>query len=321
MFKLFCALVSTLALAFSTAASAQPAALPPLIKIVVPFAAGASTDIIARALALRLAAKLGTNVVVENRAGANGLIGTGAVVNGPRDGSSLVVISSSLITVAATKPDMPFDVTKDLIPLAVLGEGPLLVGVNASTNIRTPADLVAAARAKPGGLTHGTGGTGTIAHLAQELLADAAKIEIRHIPYRGAALAMVDLQAGTIDMVIATRSTFAAGIAAGRVRLIGATTTRPSVAFPDLPIMASAAPGFAADIWVGLWAPAGTPAAVVERLNREVNELTSSPDYAEVLKADGNVAVTLTPAELSARVRSDYAKWKRIATDKKIVID
>lgn len=321
MFKLFCALVSTLALAFSTAASAQPAALPPLIKIVVPFAAGASTDIIARALALRLAAKLGTNVVVENRAGANGLIGTGAVVNGPRDGSSLVVISSSLITVAATKPDMPFDVTKDLIPLAVLGEGPLLVGVNASTNIRTPADLVAAARAKPGGLTHGTGGTGTIAHLAQELLADAAKIEIRHIPYRGAALAMVDLQAGTIDMVIATRSTFAAGIAAGRVRLIGATTTRPSVAFPDLPIMASAASGFAADIWVGLWAPAGTPAAVVERLNREVNELTSSPDYAEVLKADGNVAVTLTPAELSARVRSDYAKWKRIATDKKIVID
>ena len=321
MFKLFGAFVSILALAFSTTTGAQQAALPPLIKIVVPFAPGASTDVIARALAVRLGPRLGTSVIVENRAGANGLIGAGAVVNGPRDGSMLVVISSSLITVAATKPDMPFDVTKDLVLVGVLGEGPLTVGVNASSNIKTPADLIDATRAKPGGLNHGTGGTGTIAHLTQELLGDAAKVEFRHVPYRGAALAMVDLAGGTIDMVIATKSTLAPGLQSGRVRMIGITTARPSPEFPDMPVMATVAPGFAADIWVGLWAPAGTPPALIERLNREVNELTKAKDYVEVLKADGNLPVIQTPAELGARVRNDYAKWKKLATDKKIVID
>ena len=321
MFKRISKVVCSLALVCTTSAFAQQAALPPLIKLVVPFAPGASTDVIARALAARLGPRLGTSVIVENRAGANGLIGTGSVIKGPQDGSQLVVISSSLLTVAATTANMPFDVTKDLIPLAVLGEGPLVVGVSTASGIKTPAEFVAAARAKQGGMTHGTGGTGTIAHLTQELLAEAAKVEIRHVPYRGAALALIDLQGGTIDMLIATRSTLMPGVNNGRVRLIGVTTAKASPEFPELPTMASVAPGFAADIWVGLWAPAGTPPALVERLNREVNELTKSKDYLEVLKADGNLAVIMTPAELSARVRNDYANWKKIATAKKIVLE
>lgn len=321
MFRSLGRLVSGLALACSASVMAQPAAVPAMIKLVVPFAPGASTDVIARALAARLGARLGTNVIVENRPGANGIIGTSSVIRGPHDGSQLVVASSSLLTVAATKADMPFDVTKDLIPIAVLGEGPLVVGVSAATGIKTPAEFIAAARAKPGGLTHGTGGTGTIAHLTQELLADAAKIEIRHIPYRGAALAMTDLSGGTIDMVIAARSTLAPGVSAGRARLIAVTSAKPSAEFPDLPTMQSVAPGFSADIWVGLWAPSGTPPALVERLNREVNELTKSKDYIDVLKADGNVPVTMTTTELGTRVRNDYAMWKRIATTKKIVLE
>lgn len=321
MFKRISKVVCSLALVCTTSAFAQQAALPPLIKLVVPFAPGASTDVIARALAARLGPRLGTSVIVENRAGANGLIGTSSVIKGPQDGSQLVVISSSLLTVAATTANMPFDVTKDLIPLAVLGEGPLVVGVSTASGIKTPAEFVAAARAKQGGLTHGTGGSGTIAHLTQELLADAAKVEIRHVPYRGAALALIDLQGGTIDMLIAARSTLTPGVNNGRVRLIGVTTAKPSPEFPDLPTMGSVAPGFTADIWVGLWAPAGTPPALVERLNREVNELTKAKDYLEVLKADGNLPVIMTPAELGVRVRNDYTTWKKIATAKKIVLE
>lgn len=321
MLKFLGRVVCSLALAYSTAALAQQAAIPPMIRLVVPFAPGASTDVIARALAAKLGPRLGTNVIVENRPGANGLIGTSSVIKGPHDGSQLVVVSSSLLTVAATKADMPFDVLKDLIPLAVLGEGPLVVGVSTATGIKTPAELVAAARAKPGGLTHGTGGTGTIAHLTQELLAEAAKIEIRHIPYRGTALAMTDLSGGTIDMVIAARSTLAPGISAGRARLIAVTSAKPSAEVPDLPTMQSVAPGFSADIWVGLWAPSGTPPALVERLNREVNDLTKSKDYIDVLKADGNMPVIMSTNELATRVRNDYVMWKQIATTKKIVLE
>lgn len=319
MMKSIGALLS--ALVFSATVMAQQVPVPPLIKIVVPFAPGASTDVIARALAVRLGPKLGTSVIVENRPGANGLIGATSVVKGPTDGSSLMVISSSLLTVAATARTMPFDVTKDLIPLAVLGEGPLVIGVSASSSIKTPADLVAAARAKPGALSHGTGGTGTIAHMAQELLDDAAKISIMHVPYRGAALAMTDLMGGTIDMVIAAYSTLATGVSSGRVRPIAVTTLQPIPAFPALPTMASAVPGYSADIWVGLWAPAGMSPALVERLNREVNELTKSKEYAEVLKADGNQAVALTPAELGVRVRDTYTTWKKLAVAKNIIVD
>ncbi len=325
MIKSFVALVSTLALAlpfaFAPAANAQQVPIPPLVKIVVPFSPGASTDVIARALAVRLAARLSTNVIVENRTGANGLIGASAVINGPRDGTSLLVISSSLLTVAATTPKMPFDVTRDLIPIAILGEGPLVVGVNASSSIRTPADLVAAARARPDFITHGSAGTGTMAHMAAELVNDSAKIQMKHIPYRGAAQALIDLMAGTIDVMFATNSTLAPGIKGGRVRAIALTTSQTSPEFPGLPTMASAAPGFATSLWVGLWAPAGTSAALVQRLNREVNEITRSADFAEVMKADGNLPVLLTPAELSARVRDDYNTWKRIATAKNIVLE
>ena len=321
MFRSLGALVSACGLMLASAAMAQPVTIPPLVKIVVPFAAGASTDIIARSVAVRLGARLGTNVIVENRPGANGMIGANAVVNGPRDGSVLMVFSNSLLTVSATTPKMPFDVTKDLIPIAVLGEGPLVLGVTATSNIKTPADLVAAARARPDSITHGTGGTGTIAHMAAELINESAKIQMKHIPYRGASYALVDMSAGTIDMMIAQYSTLAPGIKGGRVRPIAVTTSRPSAEFPNLPIMATAAPGFSVSIWVGLWAPAGTPPSLVQRLNHEVNELTKSKDYAEVLKADGNLPVALTPAELSVRVRDDYTTWKKLATAKNIVLE
>ena len=306
-------------------AAAQPAApsptRPSVVRIVVPFTPGASTDLIARAVAAQLGPRLAANVIVENRPGASGLIGAGAVAKGPRDGSMLLVSSSSLVTTAATKPNMPFDVIAELMPIAMLGEGPMVVAVASSTAIKSPADLVAAARAKPDTVTHGSGGIGTIAHMAVELFNDAAKVQMRHIPYKGAAPALADLSAGTIDMMTASYTTLAPGIRSGRARLIGVTSSEPNPTYPGLPTMATVAPGFEASLWVAVFAPAGTPVAVAQRLNREINEIAKEKALRDYMQADGASPRELTLEELAPRVRETYLTWKKLAAAKNIVAD
>jgi tripartite-type tricarboxylate transporter receptor subunit TctC len=309
------------ALAVAPAALAQEAAMPALVRLVVPFAAGAGTDVVARVMQGPLAARLGTNVIIDNRPGASGLSGAGAVAKGPADGSMLLLTSVSLMTTAATKPNMPFDVSTALVPVALLGQGPMLIAVSATSDIETPADLVAAARAKSDALTHGTAGIGTIAHMAAELLNDAAGIQIRHIPYRGAAPAVIDLASGNLDVMIAANSTLAAQIKAGRVRPIAVTSNQPSPSFPGLPPMASAAPGYSADLWQAVFVPTGTPPALVQRLNREINEVMKTREMHDLLQSDGFVAVALAPDEVRKRVRESFATWKKLATAKKIVAE
>lgn len=308
-------------LSLSLPAAAQEAVLPAVIRIVVPFAPGGSNDVIARAIAPVLAKRLGSNVLIDNRAGAAGSIGSDAVAKGPKDGSMLLLTSSTLVTAAATMPSTPYDVNTAFIPVAMVGVGPMLVAVSAQTDIRNPRDLINAARAKGGNLTYGTAGIGSIAHMSSEMVADAAKVEMRHVPYKGAAPALIDLASGTIDMMISNYSSIVGQIKAGRVRPIAVTSRAASAAFPDLQPMASAAPGFAAEIWVTVFAPAGTPAGVVQRLNREINEVARLPEIRSLLEADGASPTPLTPAELLPRIRDDYAAWKKIATDKKIVAE
>ncbi|MFT3721143.1 tripartite tricarboxylate transporter substrate binding protein [Pseudorhodoferax sp.] len=314
-----CALLALVCAA--TGARAQQPPVPPLIRIVVPFAPGASTDVIARLIANQLGPRLGTNVIVENRAGGSGMIGSLAVVKGPKDGSMLLFTSVSMLSTAATTRNVPFDVTRDLVPIAVPGTGPLVIAVSSKTDIHTPADLVAAARARPGQLTHGTGGVGTIAHLAAELLNDAANIQLTHVPYKGAAPAVADTAGGTIDMMLAAKTTFAAQVTAGRMRLVAVTSEQPSPAFPGLPTMASVAPGYAVELWTALFAPAGTPPALVQRLNREVNEIAHSREMVELMQSDGATPLNVTPDEAAQRVRDAYATWKRLAAAKNIVLE
>ncbi|MDM0022235.1 Bug family tripartite tricarboxylate transporter substrate binding protein [Variovorax saccharolyticus] len=304
-----------------SAASAQQPAVPALIKIVVPFGAGASTDIMARAVAPQLAARLGTSVIVENRAGGSSLIGADAVAKGPRDGSMLLLTTPSTVTAAATVRTVPFDLNNDLVPVALLNEGPMVVAVSTKTDIKSPADLVAAARAKPDTVTYGTSGVGTLAHLATEALSDAAKIRMNHIPYKGAAFGVVDLAAGTIDMMLASNATFAPHIKAGRVRPIAITSREASPSFPGLPTMASSAPGFTVDIWAAVFAPTGTPAPFVQRLNREFNEIAKSKELRELALADGAIPVTLTPQDLAPRIRESFTAWKKLAAAKHIVLE
>lgn len=319
MFRHFAALLSVLTLLVSPLAHAQSAPLPPLIKILVPFAAGASTDIAARVVAKELTARTGSSVVVENLPGASTFIGLSAAARGAKDGSVLLMTSASTITAMATRPTVPVDLTTELLPVAQLSTGPLIVASSIQSNIKTPADLVAAAKAKPDELTHGSAGVGTLAHVAAEMINDAAKIQLRHIPYKGSALALTDLAAGRIDLMVGIYSTVASQVKAGRVRFVAVTSPQPHPAFPGVPTMASVAPGLSLDIWVGFFTPLGTPPAVVQRLNRELNEVAKSQAVQETISVDGSIAVTLTPDEFGSRVRNSYATWKSVATAKKIV--
>jgi len=309
-----------LALAGS-AAQAQQAQVPTLVRIVVPALAGASNDLMARAIAPLLAARLGTNVIVENRPGASGLLGAASVAKGSRDGSQILLLSTTLVSAGATMKVPPVDIVNDLAPVAAIAENPLVFTVSRESTIRTPADLVAAARAKPDQLTHGSGGVGTMGHIAQELFNNAAKVQIKHIPYKGTAGAMVDMMSGNIDMVIANATTVGGQVKAGRARIIGVTSRDPSPAFPGVPTMNTVAPGYDVSLWAGTWVAAGTPPSIIQRYNRELIAIARSNELAELLKADGATPLAWTPEQFAARVRNDYAQFKKLATQKNIVVE
>ncbi len=308
-------------LAISSIASAQQEHIPALIKIVVPFAAGGGSDVIARVVSKQLSERLATNVIVENRPGNGGLIGAAAVARGPKDGSVLLFHSTSLVTGAATSKRQLFDVTTDLLPFSFIAESPMLVGVSALSKIKTPQDLVAAAQKSPDGITYGSPGIGSIGHLGVELLNDAAKIQLRHIPYTGTAPALIDVAAGRVGLTIGSYSALASQLSSGRVVPIAVTSAQPNPAFPQLPPMAIAAPGYNANIWYALFAPAGIPPSLMQRLHREATEAARSPEVQTLLKPDGAAPVQGSLPELAQRVRQDYAMWKRLAIEKHIIVD
>ena len=314
------ALILLAVLGFPQGATAQ-VTLPKLIKIVVPFSPGGSNDVIARAIAGPLARRLDISVIVENKAGAAGVIGADYVAKSPRDGSVLLLTSSSFLTAAATQTQLPYDPIVAFTPVALIGRGPMLLVVSATTPFKTPADVVAAARAKPGALNYGTAGVGSIAHLTTELLDDTAKMQMTHVPYKGAANAAVDLAAGQIQVMVSNYSTVAPLMKGGKIRALAVTSSAPHAAFPDLPPLATVAPGFAVAIWVGIFAPTGTPAAIVERLNQEINAIAASPDLAPVLEPDGTLPEAISPAMFAGQIKSELVQWKQIATEHKIVAE
>ncbi|HKA41073.1 MAG TPA: tripartite tricarboxylate transporter substrate-binding protein [Burkholderiales bacterium] len=308
------------ALLGSVPAAAQDAA-PKLVRIVVPFSAGASNDAIARAIAGPVGKRLDSTVIVENRPGAAGAIGADAVAKSPRDGSVLLLTSSTFLTAAATQPRLSYDPIAAFAPVAVVGQNPSLLAVSSSTPFKSPAELLAAARAKPGELTYGSAGVGSIGHMATELLSAAAKVQMRHVPYKGAANAAIDLAGGQIHVMVSSYSTLGAFLKSGKVRALAVTSKQPYPAFPDLPPLIATVPGFWNETWVGVFAPAGTPARFIERLNQELNEISASPELRALLEPDGMMAVALTPASFAARLKQEFAQWKQIAMDRKIVVE
>ena len=301
-------------------ATAQPAA-PKLVRIIVPFSAGASNDAIARVIAVPLAKRLESTVIVENRPGAAGIVGADTVAKAPRDGSTLLLTSSSFLTAAATQPRLPYDPIAAFTPIAVVGQNPSLLAVTASAPFRTAAALFATARARPGELMYGSAGVGSLGHLVTEVMNAAAKVRMRHVPYKGAANAAIDLASGEIQVMISSYNTLSPFVKSGKVRLIAVTSKGPYPAFPDLPPLINTVPGFFNETWVGVLAPAGTPTPVVARLNQEINDISATPELKVFLESDGMVAVAMTPASFAARIRQELAQWKRVVADRGIVAE
>lgn len=289
------------------------APIPHQIKIVVPFLPGASNDSIARILAPQLSEMLKTNVIVENRPGAAGVIGSDHVAKAAKDGSVLLLTSSTFVTASATQPTVPYDAVKSFTPVAMVGEGPLVVAVSSEKNYKSFDDLLKNARANPHTLNYGTAGVGSLAHLATTLLGDAAKVDIVHVPYKGSANAAGDLAGGRIDLMLANYSSLASLLPTGKVKLVATTALGPSAAFPDLPPVAKTVPGYGVDIWVGVFAPAGTPADLVETLNKAITEASRSSQLAGLLKLDGTVPSSISSKKFAERVSADLKNWKALA--------
>ncbi len=301
--------------------AAADAKLPALVKIIVPFGPGGSNDVVARAIAGPLAKRLESTVIVDNKAGASGVIGNDAVAKAPRDGSVLLLTSSTFLTVAATQARLPYDPLGDLIPVAMVGEGPMLLAVSSAFPVKTPAEYIAAARARPGEMTYGSAGVGSIGHLATEFLNTAAKIQMTHVAYKGAANAIVDLAGGQIYAMISNYSSLLPQLNTRRVRALAVTSRQPSPVFPNLPPLSATVPGYSMEIWICVFAPAGTPAPLIERLNREIREISAAPELKVFLEPDGALPVAIAPSALTARLKDELAQWKAIAADRKIVTE
>jgi tripartite-type tricarboxylate transporter receptor subunit TctC len=313
------ALITTIV---TPAAHSSETKLPERIRIVVPFTPGGSNDIVARALAAELIKHHSVTIVVENKPGASGFIGAADVARSPKDGSTLMVTSVSMMTAAATRKKPSINMDKDLVPVAILAEGPTLLVASNKSGIRTPADLIAAAKANPGGVTYASVGPGTLSHLAGALIADMAGVEINHIPYKGGSPAMNDIIGGVVDFAVGyTSGPIMPQIKAGNMQLVAITSSEPSPALPGVPTMSSVIPGFDASLWTGVWAPAGTPQDILIALNKAINEIAKSQVMSEIAKRDSAVPLQLTLEETNAKVRNSLKTWSDLAKKNKIILD
>ena len=281
------------------------------VRIIVPFAPGGSADTLGRIAAAKLTQSLGQNFVVENRPGAGGLVGSELASNSPPDGYTLVVsgIASHVIAPAlAAKP--PFDPVKDFTHIALFGGPPAVFGVHPSLPAKDLKAFVALARSKPGELTYGSPGNGTQGHLMAELFRQRAKIDIVHVPYKGASIAVVDIVAGHIHAISTTLTTASAQIRAGRVRALAISSESPLADYPGVPTFRDA--GYrdvVGTVWFSLSGPAGMPADIVNRLNGEVRKILELPDVRERLRPDGILPNQLDPKAFSGYIIAELKRW------------
>jgi tripartite-type tricarboxylate transporter receptor subunit TctC len=283
------------------------------LRIVVPFAPGGGTDVIARTLAQDMQKDLGVTVVIENKPGAGTIIGTQAVAASSPDGYTLLLGTFSHAVNTTLNASLPYDPHKDFAPVALVARSFNLVVVNPKSSYRSIADLIAAANANPGKMTFGTYGVGTSAHLAGELFKDLAKVNLTAVPYKGAAPAITDLIGGQIDVMFTTVASAASLVESGQLRAIAVTSAERSPAFPQLPTVGEAGvPGYAAESWYGLFVPAGTPADIVDRLNKSAASAVQSDAFRKLSVNEGLVTVTQPPEALDRFVRGEEERWRGV---------
>ena len=291
------------------------------IRLIVPFAPGGGADISARTIAAKLTERLGQQVVVDNRAGAGGNVGTDLASKAPPDGYTLVLVSSSY----GANPSLyklSFDPVNGFEPITLVSQQPFILVVHPSLPARSVKELIAIAKAKPGSLNYASSGAGGIVHLGTEYFKSVAGVDIVHIPYKGGTTAHNDLVAGFVQVYFGTILSTLPVVRSGKLRALGVSTDRRNAALPDIPTVAEAGvPGFSYGGWYAVLAPAKTPKDITTALNREIVALLQAPDVKERLASEGSTVVASTPEELRTHLQRDIAKWQRVVNAANIRLD
>jgi len=307
----FRALVLALAACAATPAGAQDYPAKP-VRIVVPFAPGGGTDILARLLSQRFFEYHGHAATVDNRAGAGGNIGAEIVAKSPPDGYTLMFSTASVAVNVTLYPKMAFDIRRDFLPVSLMASAPLVLTLHPSVPVKSVKELVQIAKTRKGGVNFGSNGNGTTSHLSGLLFSQLGNAPLTHIPYKGAGAAINAMLTGEVDMAFLAAFSGTPHIRSGRLRGLAVTTKQRSPALPELPTLDSMYPGFETDNWFAMFAPAGTPQAIVTRLHGDIVRATRHPDVNGYIQREGGYAVAGTPAELAAVVNRDIEKYGRL---------
>jgi tripartite-type tricarboxylate transporter receptor subunit TctC len=292
------------------------------IRLVVPFPAGGATDIFARAVSQRLGEKLGTTIVVDNKPGAGGTIGSDIAAKAAPDGSTLLLATSSTHSIGPSfGGKLPYDAVADFTPISHVGNAPSIMVVPNTAPAKDVKEWIAYARKNPGKLNYASSGNGTIVHLTAEYFKAQAGLFLVHIPYRGTALAMPDLISGKVDLLFDSLPSALPHVKEGRVKALALTSSKRSPLLPDLPVVAESVPGFESNTWFGLYAPKGMPADLVAKINTAVNQSLQEADVKDRLARLGIEPVGGTPQDFARMTDADRAKWKKIITERRITAE
>jgi tripartite-type tricarboxylate transporter receptor subunit TctC len=306
-------IVASAALAISPARAEDNWPTKP-IRFIVPFPAGSAVDVVARLIGQRVGARLGQQLIIDNRVGASGSVGALALARSVPDGYTIGLVTASTHAVAVSlNAHLPYDPLKDFAPIGVIGNSPYVLVVYPGVPVESVAELVALAKAKPGALNYASVGPASLANLAVELFSHSTQVRLTHVPYRSSAQALLDLVEGRIQIQFGTPGPTLPHIRDGKVRALAVTSAKRLSTLPDVPtFMEAGVPGYEASLWMGLMAPTGTPAAIISRLNGELNAFLASPDGRSSLAAQGVEPEPGTATALQERIRTEIEKWHAV---------
>jgi tripartite-type tricarboxylate transporter receptor subunit TctC len=303
-------------------AAAQQAYPNKPVRIIVPYPAGGTADIVGRTIAEKLSGTCGQPVIVENRAGAGGTIGVDAAAKSAPDGYTMVLgVTGPLTIVPSINPQLAYDPLRDLVPITLVAAVPSVIAVHPSVPARDLRELIALAKSQPGKLSFASAGTGTSVHIAGELLKAMAGVDILHVPYKGGAPALNDVMGGQVSMIIENMPQLLPHARAGKIRALAVTTRERSAALPDLPAVAEVLPGYEATTWFGLLAPAGTAQDIVRKVQADVAKIVALPGVKERLASLGAEVIASTPEAFAAHLRSELLRFAKVIKDAGIKVD